>query len=606
MRNRLILISILWLSASAWAQTTTITGTIDDLTVNPVTSGKVVFTLKPSVDTTISGNARFTPGQPVTCYIQSNGTLLNAAQTGACVVVSNTSLTPAGTSYRVDICPYNACSSSFNFYAINSSYNISSIVPTPTTGPAQNFTDVFSNQVVAGNKTFTGTTVFGNTTLAITTTCALNGNLVLNPGCFAGSDIGAQINAAYAACPSVGCTVDVPAGSYSYSTPIVAATSNKPLVLRCGYGATSITGTTLTYTNSTGIAINLASGLGSAIKGCAFVGPSNSGNTIGLAISNATGSAQTQSQIEGSSVSGFGTCLSFGNNSYLISFRENSFFNCTRALSYPNTTTGSGEDLIFYGGLIEGVIGSYTGSCVDFEANAETVSFFGVSFDSCGITINGPGNFQFAGGNMENLSSPRPNGVDFLNIGSSGTQATVSMSGVSVVEDSAGGTNTELIKNGANGGRLTITGGRFFAGSTLAELVNGVAGSITAVVNPFLNWTPTTGVIGGSGAATSISGGIITSNTNLVMNATNSHMQAGTATGATDISPLCTMSAGSCTYTFAQGWGFPPHCVGSWNGAGGSLTGILKIAASTSAVVATSSVGSDTPQIAMVCMGAPN
>jgi hypothetical protein len=128
MRSRLIqIMSFLFLLAcSAFGQTTTITGVIDDLTVNPVTSGKGVFTLKPSVDTTISGNARFTPGQPVTCYIQSNGTLLNAAQTGSCTVVTNTSLTPAGTSYRVDICPYFSCSSSFNFYAINTTSRPSS------------------------------------------------------------------------------------------------------------------------------------------------------------------------------------------------------------------------------------------------------------------------------------------------------------------------------------------------------------------------------------------------------------------------------------------------------------------------------------------------
>jgi hypothetical protein len=201
MRNRLILISILWLSASAFAQTTTITGTINDLTNNPVTSGKVVFTLKPSVDTTISGNARFTPGQPVTCYVQSNGTLLNAAQTGPCTVISNTALTPAGTSYRVDLCPYNACSSSFNFYAINSSYNISTIVPTPTTGPAQNFADVFSNQTIAGNKTFSGTTNLAGTALV-----SLNNMQYASK--FAGADASCKIAAAITALPANGHVVD--------------------------------------------------------------------------------------------------------------------------------------------------------------------------------------------------------------------------------------------------------------------------------------------------------------------------------------------------------------------------------------------------------------
>lgn len=271
MRNRLILISILWCATSAFSQTTTITGTIKDLTNTVVSSGKVVFTLKPSVDTTISGNARFTPGAPITCYIQSNGTLLNAAQSAACVVTTNTSLTPAGTSYRVDICPYMACASSFNFYAINSSYDISTIVPTPTTGPAQNFADVFSNQTIAGNKTFTGnSTLSGPIALAgSTTTCSLNGAAVLNAGCYSGADIGAQINSAYAGCASSGCRIIIPGGNYTFSTPINFATNNKFVLLQ---GEAS--GTQLTYTG-TGTAVTFQNGSapGSGMRDITFVGP---------------------------------------------------------------------------------------------------------------------------------------------------------------------------------------------------------------------------------------------------------------------------------------------------------------------------------------------
>lgn len=204
MRNRLILIASLLLACSAFGQTT-ITGTIKDLTNTVVSSGKVVFTLKPSVDTTISGNARFTPGAPITCYIQSNGTLLNAAQSAACIVTTNTSLTPAGTSYRVDICPYMACASSFNFYAINSSYDISTIVPTPTTGPAQNFADVFSNQNIGGAKSFVASPQVPTPAASDNSTNAVNSawvksqtsiNQIRYANNFTGSDLGAQIAAA--------------------------------------------------------------------------------------------------------------------------------------------------------------------------------------------------------------------------------------------------------------------------------------------------------------------------------------------------------------------------------------------------------------------------
>ncbi len=230
---------LLWLSwaISGAAQTTTITGTIKDLTNNPVTSGKVVFTLKPSIDTTISGAARFAPGPPVTCYIQTNGTLLNAAQTAACTVVMNTSLLPAGTSYRVDICPSNTCESSFNFYALNSSYDISTIVPTPTTGPAQNFVDVYSNQTIAGNKDFTGSTTFGGP-VSLAGGVDEPTEFILNPGNFSpGSSnqftqsvIGTSTAAAIAAASGATCCIadalagvaTVPSSSSIYQSDAVA------------------------------------------------------------------------------------------------------------------------------------------------------------------------------------------------------------------------------------------------------------------------------------------------------------------------------------------------------------------------------------------------
>jgi hypothetical protein len=143
----------------AQAQSTTITGTIKDLTQANVTSGKVTFTLQPSRDTTISGIARFTPLQ-VVCLINGSGSVVALDGSSPCTVTSNTALQPPGTYYVVAIWPNNVKVSLFTFYAVNASYDISTIVPTPTTSPAQNFVDIFSNQTIGGAKIYSALGTF--------------------------------------------------------------------------------------------------------------------------------------------------------------------------------------------------------------------------------------------------------------------------------------------------------------------------------------------------------------------------------------------------------------------------------------------------------------
>src|ERR1700679_2891580 len=86
------------------AQTTTYTGTIKDLSLNPVTSGQVTFTLAPSTDSTLPGTGRFTP-RTITCSITGSGALTASNGVSACTVASNTSISPSGTSYRICIQP---------------------------------------------------------------------------------------------------------------------------------------------------------------------------------------------------------------------------------------------------------------------------------------------------------------------------------------------------------------------------------------------------------------------------------------------------------------------------------------------------------------------
>lgn len=196
------------LCVCAGAQTTTtITGTIKDLTNAVVTSGKVTFTLTPSRDTTISGVARFSPAQ-VVCLINASGLIKAQDGVSVCTLTMNTALQPTGSYYTVAIWPYNVKTSSFSFYAVLATYDWSTVVPTPTTSPAQNFVDTFSNQSIGGAKTWSGTQIFngsvsGPSIVDTSSNQTIGGNksftgipYFVNPG--AGTEIGAPLNACIA------------------------------------------------------------------------------------------------------------------------------------------------------------------------------------------------------------------------------------------------------------------------------------------------------------------------------------------------------------------------------------------------------------------------
>jgi hypothetical protein len=130
----------------------------------------VKFTLRPGVDATIGGFARFTP-LAVTCGINASGLVKANDLTNPCVVTNTTSLSPSGSYYRIDICPSFACTSSLVSYATGGSVDLSTLAPTPAQMPAYSLVDIFQNQTIGGNKTFTGnTTLGGATTISSTAT----------------------------------------------------------------------------------------------------------------------------------------------------------------------------------------------------------------------------------------------------------------------------------------------------------------------------------------------------------------------------------------------------------------------------------------------------
>lgn len=198
MKRLFLILSLTWVTlfaANSQAQSvTTYTGTIKDLSNATVTSGKVTFTLKPGIDTSVSGTARFVP-QVVTCKITDAG-LRNEDDSGACTVIANTSLTPAGTYFQVDICPEFVCSSRFNTFSIGGTVDISTLAPSPSTTPVYNI--AHKNESIAWEQQ--------QTFIAGAVTKALNGKRFADQ--FLGVDACVKIAAAIADLPSTGGVVD--------------------------------------------------------------------------------------------------------------------------------------------------------------------------------------------------------------------------------------------------------------------------------------------------------------------------------------------------------------------------------------------------------------
>jgi len=133
------------------------------------------------------------------------------------------------------------------------------------------------------------------------------------------NDVGDKINAAYASLPATGGIIVVPAGAYSFSTPISCGVNNKPAIL-LGYGSSN-GGIHLTYTPTTGTAITLDWGWcpGAGIRDMALSGSGGGNATIGVSLgptNGATGAVLSNfaiSPINGPGGDGFGTGILYSN-----------------------------------------------------------------------------------------------------------------------------------------------------------------------------------------------------------------------------------------------------------------------------------------------------
>jgi hypothetical protein len=302
-------------------------------------------------------------------------------------------------------------------------------------------------------------------------------------------DIGDKINQAYAACPASGCKIKVSAGIYPYTTPIKFSSLSKPVVLEGDAGETGTyngyptsNGTTeLYFTATTGAAITMATGggAGSGIRGITLFGPgftSGSNTAVGLFLMN-----DIRQSYKDLFISGFDIGILIGNNVYLEYFYNLQMLDNVKFIYTPPGITRTGENIAFFGGVLTNKSKNLPGgggasvpfytNCVDFEGGQGiVVSFYNISFDHCGVTLNIPGGqqFYFSGSHWENASGPTA--LDFLTIGSNCVSCNVVMSGSDILEDPPSAGRTELISI-AGGARLTIVGGIYLAVATMPQAV---------------------------------------------------------------------------------------------------------------------------------------
>jgi hypothetical protein len=135
----LLKLALVGLATPAFGATTqTYTGVIKDLTQQVVTSGQVTLTLTLPNASTIPGVGTFVPTTTL-CNINVDGTLsgyVGGTVSGPCIVTANISLTPKGTAYRICEQPYYSTPGSCFFdYALGGTKDISSVVPSLSTGP---------------------------------------------------------------------------------------------------------------------------------------------------------------------------------------------------------------------------------------------------------------------------------------------------------------------------------------------------------------------------------------------------------------------------------------------------------------------------------------
>ena len=347
---------------------------------------------------------------------------------------------------------------------------------------------------------------------------------------FPGSDIGAQINNAYADCPHNGCIIDVAPGTYSFSNPILfglatGGNSGTPVVLRChgsANGLTSTVGSTELIYTGTGstVAISFSDGgfTGSGMQGCTLIGPGKLGSTVGLSCAPTLGlngftadGVCVGHYFEGNDISGFGVGIQMGGASsggFLNTFSVNTVHDNGKNLYLTNEASQApgNEENRFIGGLFsEQALPSST--CIDTSGSTKPydIEFIGVSLDQCPVNMNGTGmRFRFIGSHLE-LNQQYASSTPFITLSSTCNQCDLQLDATDIVEDafSSGRTGFIVDNNTAGNAAVIVYGGKFFDASggsyPIIHDTAGGAANLYSVQNTYKSGSITSDVDAGLG-----------------------------------------------------------------------------------------------------------
>lgn len=337
------------------------------------------------------------------------------------------------------------------------------------------------------------TSYFTNISASNTATSTI-GNFggILDATSFAGSDIGAQVNAAYAACPLKSCIITIPRGSFSFSTPIILDTNGKRALLR---GAPA-GGTELTYTGTaTSTRINWgiqASGIdhtsGCGIQDVTLIGNSyatSSSPQIGLEVGGANGSDCTT--LTNVNIQHFGYGLWLSANEYHFNW-YNGVIRDNGQLLHVMAASNSGEDLNFYGAFLTDGANLNPWECIWFDNSAtENTIFHGGQINDCHTHILQANNISFFGTDWENPGAKTGGWAAYTYITIDQNIATnVSFNGDTFFDTALNGRSpTTYI---SNGGTVTLNGVivRQFNGNTVTNFIT-TTGSGRAIWTGFNN-----------------------------------------------------------------------------------------------------------------------
>jgi hypothetical protein len=280
------------------------------------------------------------------------------------------------------------------------------------------------------------------------------------PSWCAGPDIGAWINAAYAALPASGgiIQVTVPAEGLSFSTPIAISTQSKGAIIEC-VGDQGVAGTDpihgLTYTGASGSAITFnfsgngnSHQRGAGVRDCTLLG--SGGTSTGIYLGGSQGAEGIS--IDHAHISGFGSAqIQFGDNVWMTEINH-SILSGDRIhpLLIASGTSNLGENLNFSNTTF--IYGTMNGD-IAFSAGAggTQANFWGCSFDNAQIVNNGA---------VVNLFAPH-------------------------FENPGGPINAPYV---INAGRMNITNPQFFNNSSLTtatSMVKTTAGDLTIIGGDF-------------------------------------------------------------------------------------------------------------------------